>query len=148
MNETELRQLTQKAIDDAIASGTPTIEKKWLAHQIVCAQGDISGDGADFAIACCYHTIQRMAGDLIRQVGKQETDEESTQYRLPGFEYVRSHYSIVRAKTAQVVKLAEMTRDEVLAKADELEAHGKGALAHADELRRYAEGIAATGTDA
>lgn len=147
MNESELRKIVQERLNAGIDAGN-VINKKWLAHEIVSSRSDVQGEDADFMTACSYWAIQKIAGDLIRLVSKQETEDDvDRQCVLPGFKHVRKFYSVVRGKEPCVVRTSDMGQAEVLKKADDIEAHGRGALEHADELRRYAEGVVGTGTE-
>lgn len=143
MNDAALIALVHAAVDRAMRTGTSVIRKRWLAHEIITAQGTITGKGADFARACEYHATQEIVGDVIRFHKKKELEEDK-QLRLPGYEHVRTHYSVDRKgdddepREPCLVAITAMTFAEIRAKADQLEAHGKACIAHAKELRRYA----------
>jgi|GEM_PF-6390296 hypothetical protein len=139
MNLKDLKVIVQDALNATLMDGQ-VVDKRTLAHEVVTANKG-AGD-SDFALACSYQAIQVIAGDLIRQVSKEEV-EDVTQGILPGFKYVRSHYSIVREKSPVVVPILYMTHEELLLKVVELRAHGYGALMHASELEKYATGIGA-----
>ena len=142
MANAALTKLIRDAIESALAAGH-VVQKSWIAHSVLRSQGNIEGEGVAFYTACAYHATVRIAGDVIRSHGKQEREEaEAEQQRLPGFEYVRTAYSVVRQKEPCIIPIEQMTRKEILEKAAELRAFAAGALAHADELEEYAKTLA------
>lgn len=140
MNGSELTHLVEEAANTKLDAGG-SISKPWLAQEIVNAQEPPEGESADFYIACAYHAVSDIIGRFIRRMKDSPGAEQLV---LPGYKHLQRRYAIDRDGPA-IVPLEEMTVDEMLKKANELDAFAEGAREHAEELRAYAraQGISA-----
>lgn len=135
----EMRDLI--AVEFEKAGRTPAAQ--WLVQELLKRHGRIEGPDKDFHVLAAFHFAQDVVKlALRRRAPSVESDEAEptdrlTQMVLPGYEYLQVAYLIPRDGQQHLVAVAEMTDEEIEAKADEHQRLAKGNEQHAEELRRY-----------
>lgn len=133
------REITAK-IDWLIKNNGSILHPDSIVYSIFNDHADIVGNDAEFHLCCSY---QKLRDEVRQQINKMKVkaDEQdvSEQLVMPGFEYLQQRYFLKRGDDVCIVKIEEMTDDEIELKANERESMGRACFAHADELRRYKE---------
>jgi len=121
-----------------IENNGSVLHPEFIAHAVVGDHPDVNGEDADFYKCCSFAKIR---DEVRQQVNRMkiatEKQEGSEQLVMPGFDYLQQRYFVDRDNEPCIVRIEEMTDDELEAKAQEREAMGRACFAHADELRRY-----------
>lgn len=123
---------------DAYASGSG-IDKSEAIAEIMAAHPEIEGDDADFAIVGAQEAVRIHFEKAINRIKRSEAEPDDSQGTLPGFEHIQQRY-IVEDDAGRRVALAvdAMSAQQIRDKCEQLRGMGRGLLAHADELERYA----------
>jgi len=133
------REVTAK-IEWLIANNGSVLHPEFIAHQVTADHPGVSGEDADFYKCCSFAKLRdEVRQQINRMKVKTDHDDGSEQLVMPGFEHLQQRYFVDREKETCIVRLEEMTDDEIEVKAQEREAMGRACYAHADELRRYRE---------
>jgi hypothetical protein len=114
------------------------VPKQWLITAVMKQHPDINGNDRDFALYGAYFCVTKGVEEYFRGVKASEVQGDE-QLVIEGFHHLKSHYLVQRDGTVGTVPLTEMSKDELLQKAEQLKMHAKGTLEHARELERYAE---------
>lgn len=136
MTESELKREIETVIETRLAEGA-ACPKSWVTTATINKLGDES--------ASPFHRLTASIGVdyLVRKVLQSRKSEEDAEARqgdlFPGFQRLQRSYTIQRADEQVVVRLEQMTDEEILDKAFEKDAMAEGNRQHAAELRAYAE---------
>lgn len=134
----------QAEIEQVIESmqNAPRPHPDWITQSVIANHPAIDGDDCDFYQCCTRNSVR----DAVRKrLNKYKADgkEPDKQIVLEGFERLQKWYLMDEGGEQVAVSIQHMTRDQVLAKAEEQERMGAGCYQHAEELRRYATQMAA-----
>jgi len=113
-----------------------TIHKKWLVGAILGDHEGIEGPDAEFALCCARFTVEQHVDKYFRTV-RQNEEDQMEQDLLPGFERLQKRYICERDGEQMIVKIHDMTDDEIDAKVAQHRLMGDGHYRHADELLRF-----------
>ena len=136
----DLEQEITDTIEREKDSGNGAIPADWVAHAVMAAHPQISGEDKDFYTVCSYRTVREATRRVMSKYGRGEL--ESPQATLDGFEFLQTHYVVsdtgVDGDVIQTMKHIDMlTYEELTAKAVEHEAVGMSHLKHRDEIYRF-----------
>lgn len=134
------REITAK-VDD-LAAASRSLHPAWITHDICIGHvvGLAEGDDADFWRQAGYIAVRAEVGQYLRKyysADKSPDDTEEGQRRLPGFEYVQTHYIVERDGDELAVPTTDLDDDEIARIAARLRATGGALFAHADDLERF-----------
>ena len=127
-----------KRVSDLITAALEddrTVQKDWIAAQVMADHPDIYGDDADF-----YTTLARQQIDetVRKQIGKFKPSlEPSEQLTLPGFTHLQKAYFLRRRGENMIVPVSKCSDIELLGRAREYEEMATGCRSHAREIREY-----------
>lgn len=123
-----------------IKNNGSVLHPQFIAHSVASDHPDVDGADADFYKCCSFAKLRdEVRQQINRMKVKTEQEDGSEQLVMPGFEHLQQRYFVDRDGENCIVKINEMSDDEIEAKAQEREAMGRACYAHADELRRYRE---------
>lgn len=133
------REITAK-VDD-LAAECKSLHPAWITHDICLGHmaGLGQGDDADFWRHAGYIAVRAEVGQYLRKYysADKAPDDDEGQRRLPGFEYVQTHYIVDRDDTEIAVPTTDLSDDEISRIAARLRATGSALFAHADDLERF-----------
>lgn len=134
------RELSAK-IQWLIDNNGAVLHPRFIAHAVIDDHPDVNGEDVDFYKIV---TFEKLRDEVRQQINRmkvktEEEQESSAQLVMPGFDYLQHRYFVPRDGETCIVKIEDMTDEEIEAKAKEREAMGRACFAHADELRRYRE---------
>lgn len=134
------REISAK-IQWLIENNGSVLHPRFIAHSVVSDHPDVNGEDADFYKVVSYEKLRDEVRQQINRMKVKTDDEQDSQQQLlmPGFDYLQRRYFVPRDGETCIVKIEEMSDEEIEAKAKEREAMGRACFAHADELRRYRE---------
>lgn len=133
------REISAK-IQWLIDNNGAVLHPQFIAHSVESDHPDVTGADAEFYKCCSFAKLRDEVRQQINRM-KVKTEEQDgvEQLVMPGFDHLQQRYFISRDGETCIVKIDDMTDDEIEAKAKEREAMGRACYAHADELRRYRE---------
>ena len=108
-----------------------------VANTILDAHPDIAGSDCDFYRALTFEKLKDEARKLINKMKLKPELEPDRQLVLPGFNRLQQYYSVEADGDPVALRVDLIPDDQLLQKADELQAMGDGCHEHADELRGY-----------
>lgn len=134
------REITAK-VDD-LAAAAKALHPAWITHDICVGHlgGLGEGDDADFWRNAGYIAVRAEVGQYLRKyysADKSPDDDDEGQRRLPGFEYVQTHYIVERDGDELAVPTTDLNDDEIGRITARLRATGAALFAHADDLERF-----------
>lgn len=116
------------------------IHKSWLIQAILEDHVDVHGEDSDFALCGAREMVRSRVERHFRTVKADDAGEaEDPQGILPGYEYLQKRYIVPRNGEQVMVRVGAMTREELMAKAEEHRRMGEGHYRHADEIERFCE---------
>lgn len=125
----------------AKAAAAEILHPAWITHDICTGHlvGLSEGDDADFWRQAGYIAVRAEVGEYLRKYysADREPDDDEGQQRLPGFEYVQTHYIVERDGDKLAVPTTDLTDDEIGRITARLRATGAALFAHADDLERF-----------
>lgn len=127
---------------DGLAAAAKALEPKWITH-VICGDhltGLGEGEDADFWRQGGYIAVRAEVGEYLRKyysADKAPTGEDEGQRRLPGFEYVQTHYIVDRGGDEIAIPTPDLSDDEIARITARLRATGAALFAHADDLDRF-----------
>lgn len=137
MKQLELAAEIEALIDERMAQNG-TVAMDWIVHETIERHPKIAGEDSEFYRLCGYSHVRFTAREVLRGRKSAEERNEPTQAELlPGMKHLQRSYVVERNGDAQVVRLEEMTFDELQEKEHALRAFAHGAIKHADELADY-----------
>lgn len=135
-NVNEMRDAVRAEFDDARAR-RERIRKEWFVQSLMVKYGEeCEGNGRIGLRYAFADLVDRRIRACPQEEFEVESERRSDQQVLPGYARILTGYSIVRDEP-EWVPTEQCTDEELLAKADQLDAMARGAEEHADELRRY-----------
>lgn len=133
------REITAK-VDD-LAADARALHPAWITHDICVGHlvGLGDGDDADFWRQAGYIAVRAEVGQYLRKYysADKSPDDEDGQRRLPGFEYVQTHYIVERDGDELAIPTTDLNDDEIARITARLRATGSALFAHADDLERF-----------
>jgi hypothetical protein len=150
-NDKRLKAEINAVLDDLAAQHEPW-RPQWITHQICSSHrlglADSDDDHVAFWDYGGYTTTRKFTTECINDRADPPISTESTtqQLALPGFarEHLQDYYVVVRDDEDIAVCVLELTDGELFAKAALYRSHSRKALAHAEELERFADWRRAT----
>lgn len=137
MKQGELMQEVSGVIEARLTNNEPAA-MTWIVHEVVRRHQGIVGPDSDFYVLCAYEHVHRTVREVLRSRRSDEERPEPAHADLfPGFKRLQRSYTIPRGDEQVVVRLEQMTPEEIRAKARELRSMATGAMAHAQELEDY-----------
>lgn len=115
------------------------VQTDWVVHGILQRHQQITGDDAPWFLTHGYRSTRAMVRAVLRKFGLLTELPEDTQRVLPGWDHLQQYYPIKRNETSQIVPIEQMSNEELLVKAEEYRAMGRGCFEHAKELDKYRE---------
>lgn len=135
-SKTDVTSEIRGIVSDRINSGV-IVRVEWLTTEILALKHRITGDDADFYIACgvdfIKDTVKRVVGDY-RPKASAVTD---AQIVMDGFDHMQRAYTVTRDDEIVLVPVNLLSDDEIETRALELEGMARGCIAHARELRAF-----------
>lgn len=124
---------------DRLANENREWSAKWIAHEIVenHKDGIVAGEDADYLKYCSYDTTRKQVTKCINRRAEIGMGGEPSQYNLPGYDYIQSHYVIIRNNIPLGVPVGLITDLELEEKENQIRTMSITGLKHADELKRY-----------
>lgn len=133
----QLTEEVQRVFDEFVTTGR-SIHVDWLANSILSHHQDIHGSDKDFYTLCAYAHVKTTIRAVVRKSKPSESGiAHIPQLVLPGFERLQTHYHVDRDNEICLIRIDELSDEEIEAKAREYEAMAEGCRLHALELRRY-----------
>jgi hypothetical protein len=133
-SKTDVTREIRSLVQDRIAAGV-IVRVDWFTAEILAMKCNVSGEDADFYIACgadvIRDTVKRCIGDYQPQA------TTSPQLVMDGFDHLQKAYTVDREGERVLVPVDLLTDQEIEARAAELEEMARGCIAHARELRGY-----------
>jgi hypothetical protein len=136
MKQQELMREVETVITERLADGKPT-PMTWLVTEVLNRHQDIAGADVPFFQLCGYEHVRDTVREVFRLRKGNEAESEAQADLFPGYTHVQRSYTISRDGEQMVVRLEQMTADEIRSKASELRGFAMGAMAHARELDEY-----------
>ena len=137
MNGAELSREVESVVVERTSTGE-TAPMTWIVKEIIDRHGSIAGDDLWFYRLCAYEHVRKVVRDYMRNERTREQEPENDrQMVLSGYKRAQLRYPIERDGEQTIVRLEDMTADEVREKAMYLKAIAIGANAHAEELLHY-----------
>lgn len=143
LNAKDIRHEVLALVRDNLEREEP-MPADWLVHAIVGGHDEIEGPDAEWHAVTAFmairsevrHSLHLCAESppRMRRAAGQDFDDEA-QGEL--FDRLQPAYLVKRGKQMWLVPLSKMTDEELTAKADEYDRFGRGAMQHANQLRRY-----------
>jgi len=131
--------------------GDGSIEKEAMLNGLIGRHPGVYGPDADFAHYCIFQHLSKAVNRYFNEIKKSEKKPSSQAVLDPSWECLQKKYMIEReyeiadGNTVRVVlrsvavPVERMSKQELLAKAEEHDSQGKGHFRHSAEIRRYAE---------
>lgn len=95
-------------------------------------------DDADFALLCEHAHVRSTVGKVLGRPKLEVNAAPDPQLVLEGFEHLQKEYVVTAESGAKVsIPIEQISDDQLLEKADELDATSITLAAHAVEMRRY-----------
>ncbi|WP_233866732.1 hypothetical protein [Paraburkholderia adhaesiva] len=95
-------------------------------------------DDADFALLCEHAHVRSTVGQVLGRPKLEVNPTPNPQLILEGFEHLQKEYVVTAEHGAKVsVPIEQISDEQLLEKADELDATSLTLAAHAVEMRRY-----------
>lgn len=137
-SQEQLTNEVQSMFDEFVAAGR-SIHVDWLANTVMDKHRDVHGTDKDFYVLCAWHHVKTSIRQVVR---KSKPNEESglssiPQLSLPGFERIQTHYHVERDGEICLIRIDELSDQEIELKVEEYERMAEGCRLHAAELRRY-----------
>lgn len=137
----QVRREISAKVDD-LAAAAKSLHPAWITHDICIDHVVGLGDGhdADFWRQAGYIAVRAEVGQYLRKyysADKTPDEEDEGQRRLPGFEYVQTHYIVERDGDELAVPTTDLSDDEIVRITARLRATGAALFAHADDLERF-----------
>lgn len=133
MSPKDLDQIAHRLIADKIGSGE-IVHMHWAVKELIDSQGGIAGMGVPFYSLCANEHIYRV---VKKAVDKYDAPEMGGQMTLKGYECLQQAYTVERDDDRQLVPVALVTSEELLARAGEFRKQAKGLVRHAKEIEKY-----------
>lgn len=115
------------------------IDKQELIAEVMSEHAEIEGEDADFHLVVSQDAVRAHVEKAFNRIKKSETEPDADQGKLPGFDHIQRQYLVEGEDGRRVaIHVDAMSADQLRAKCKQLRAMGRGLLAHADELERYA----------
>ena len=136
----EVNQILRDTFSD---EDVESVDKNILVHTIVSPKvKTIRGNKHEaFFTTSAYDLVDKVVLAALRKTPKVADDSQLAFATMAGWMFVQEVYAHKKSDgSAAVTRTAKMSIAELRAKANELRAFGTGAIAHADELDRYADG--------
>lgn len=134
MTMREVAQAVRREFDECLAADG-SVDLSLLSLRVTTARPLPESEHADFYVCCTHSQVHNIVSKFVRDMKPKL--QASRQQVFPGFDYVQPFYVITRNGRSVAVRTVECSSDELLMKAEELEAQATGLQAHAVELRRY-----------
>ena len=141
-SKTDVTSEIRKMVADKIDAGV-IVRVEWLTTEILSMKSDISGDDADFYVACGVDFIKDTVKRCVGQYQPRATAAADRQIVMEGFDFMQKAYTLERDGETVLVPVDLLSDDEIEARATEYEAMARGCIAHAKELRAYRRSRAA-----
>ena len=135
MTQTELLEEIEALVLARIELGLIT-DTMSIAKDILDAHDDLHGADTDFYELCAWNHV-RVSIRMVLRDHKLTGEKRSDQLLLPGFDHLQKAYAIEQEHEPKVVPIDKMSKEELIAKADELRQMAEGCIKHAAELDRY-----------
>jgi len=122
-------------VNDAINAlmGNGLISAKWVTQEIISRHPVDDGH----AKLCQYHYTRSIVGKCMAKSEKKSArmrNEEQLEFMGHEFTYVQDAYVVQRDEDDVMVALSELTREEIMMKAESLMRESAAKKKHADEL--------------
>ena len=114
-----------------------TLHKQWLIAALMADHDQIQGEDRDFAVCCARFTIEQRVDRYFRTTKQSEMEEPSDQLVLPGYERLQRRYICDRNGEQVIVRVHDLTDEEIDLKAAQHRQMGEGHRKHANELERF-----------
>lgn len=142
MKQGELISEVQTIVDDAL-NAHRRIEPSWLIHEVIQSHEDIEGEDVPFYRLCAVEHVRDTVRTVLRRYHpdhEEEVDADS-QVILPGFERLQRAYFCDTPGGSMLVRLEDMTLEEIDQKIEKYAALELGMRKHREELIRYRSGL-------
>jgi len=133
----DLTKEVETLFDSYVKTGR-SIHVDWLANAMMQRHPGIDGPDKDFYTLCAWAHIKTTIRAVVRNSKPSESGiSDIPQLSLPGFVRLQTHYHIERDSEICLIRIDELSDEEIELKAREYEAMAEGCRLHAAELRRY-----------
>jgi hypothetical protein len=126
---------------DRWASEGKRLTPQFITHEIIQLHEDglaRQNEHVDFLRHYTFKGLRQCVGQYIsKKFGESRVDRESMATKLPGFEYIQTHYIVGSGDEEEAVPVEAMTDEDIEARVNLLRKRGKACFAHADELERF-----------
>jgi hypothetical protein len=135
MKASDLIKEITAVIEARLAAGDAAAAT-WVTQEVVAQHSQPEHTDSAWFELCAYEAVRAAVRTVLRRF-QPPAEVADEQIVLPGFERLQKAYLVERESEQQIVRIDQLTSDELDAKADELERIGEGCYQHAKELRRY-----------
>lgn len=116
----------EQLFNESVASGR-SIHVDWLANAVIAQHQSVEGDDKDFYVLCAWAHVKTAIRNIVRKSKPTDTGlSDIPQLILPGFDRLQTHYHIERDGEICVIRIDELTDEEIEYKITEYEAMAEG----------------------
>ena len=138
MTKKDLTQLAQELIKDKLARGE-SVAMEWAVQEIVMGRGQIIGSGVAFYELCAREYVYEVVKREVGRYGESDTESVEDQMIFAGYDHLRIAYTVLRDDERVLVPIADLSDEELKARAAEFLTQADGLKAHAKEIEKYLE---------
>lgn len=135
-----LKELTAEVdviIDRLQSEDAPRIHPDWITQEVMGAHQGIEGEDCDFYLCTGRAAVRDAVRARLNRFKASPEVETDRQLVLEGYERLQRHYLVNEDETQVAVHIEMLSDDQLLQKASEYRAMGKGCFEHANEIDRY-----------
>lgn len=137
MTNRELKNQVHTIIDPKLERNEH-IDSELIVAEVIRSYSAIYGADLPYYLLCAHDHTYRIVTSIYQKYGSlEQLVEDSKQPLLPGYEFLRSHYSFVRGGRNTLVPINDLVKEEIRSRVDQYRENSTGLSAHADELERY-----------
>ncbi|MEK7888261.1 hypothetical protein AAB992_14170 [Burkholderia contaminans] len=109
----------------------------WITEAVMKRHPVPPGVDGEFYVFAARGYVRKVVAETLTRAKLTASLVPDEQLVLPGFLRLQKEYLIEEDGTTIAIPIEEMTHDQLLIKADELDLMGEGCHQHAEEIRRY-----------
>lgn len=136
MTKKDLHILAQALISTKLAIGE-SVAMEWAVQEIIMGRGAITGAGTPFYELCAREYVYEVVKREVNRYEQGDHDDNDEQMIFAGYDHLRIAYTVLRNGERVLVPIANVSDDELKARAAEFRVQADGLKAHADEIERY-----------
>ncbi len=137
MKQASLDAIVSAIVEEQI-DANQIVAPAWVTHEIVSRYPEPECDGSDFYLLCAYEHTYNTVTKIVRRYKGDDDGQGHLSGFDPSFPKVHKAYVITRNGEQLTVPVMLMSIEEAEAKAQEIEAMGRGCFEHASQLRAFA----------